>query len=239
MRWGPGTRGGGCRAKQTQFARACPPRSDGPIVRNKADLGQPGRHPEGRLCETKPISRRCRVGRGTRGYCTNKPNRPGGYPLFQHSIIPPFQSDAYCAKQSQFPAGLGGTGLGDERRTCETNPISAAGGRSRAGTPNPRRAGRAKRAKRTQFGRPGGKRGVTANKQSQFGAVAWRAKQSQFPAGPGYPSIPLFHHSNVPVRRPVYKQSQFCYLGPVTERRQAAVRNAGTGGNHDQSANDP
>jgi hypothetical protein len=40
--------------------------------------------------------------------CTNKPNfRRPGYPLFQYSIIPPFQPDANRAKQSQTWEGWG------------------------------------------------------------------------------------------------------------------------------------
>jgi hypothetical protein len=91
---------------------------------------------------------------------------------------------------------------------CKTNPICTRG--EEPAGPNTRNE--------PNFGRPAANRGVTANKQSQFGAVAYRAKQSQSAGGAGFPTIPLFHPSSVPIRRPVYKQSQFCYLGPVTER---------------------
>jgi hypothetical protein len=63
-------------------------------------------------------------------------------PPFHYSIIPPFQSHAYCAKQTQ----LGWSGEGPEGEMCETNPIPATSGRSRAGTPNLRRADYAKQS---------------------------------------------------------------------------------------------
>jgi hypothetical protein len=86
---------------------------------------------------------------------------------------------ARCGKQSQFPAGPGGTGSGDEDRegqSCKTNPIFATSGGSRAGTPNLRRADCAKRSQTwagwdiwgtARRGRPNG------------------AKRTQFPATPG------------------------------------------------------
>jgi hypothetical protein len=76
---GGGTKGrGGNRAKQTQSRRSA-------------------RAAEGRMCKTNPITRsgaprRCR-GVGRRDT-----------PLFHYSIIPPFQSDADCAKRTQFAA---------------------------------------------------------------------------------------------------------------------------------------
>jgi hypothetical protein len=59
----------------------------------RSQFHQPERGPwgEGRTCETNPI-----------------PTRQDS-PAFHYSIIPPFQSDADCAKRTQFPAVPGGT----------------------------------------------------------------------------------------------------------------------------------
>jgi len=63
------------------------------VVRNEANSrrGRLGRAlgDEGRRCKTKPISGR----------------RPVEYPAFHFSIIPPFQSDADCVRQSQSATG--------------------------------------------------------------------------------------------------------------------------------------
>jgi hypothetical protein len=92
-------------------------------------------------------------------------------------------------------AARGPEGRGPQGRLCKTNPVSAAGGRSRARTPNPRREACA--PKQSQFGSarpvPGG---TDCAKQTQFvpaGEGRWGkphptggldcAKQTQF--GPG------------------------------------------------------
>jgi hypothetical protein len=94
-----------------------------PITQNKAKLGQDGTS-GGRCPREGPIVRNkanssisdCGLRIGTRAAAgrpivQNEPNFAGrpDTPLFQYSIIPPFQSDADCAKRSQFPATPGGT----------------------------------------------------------------------------------------------------------------------------------
>jgi hypothetical protein len=141
------------------------------------------------LRQTNPIARS-----GAPRRC--RPWRPSGAPLFHYSIIPPFQSDAYRAKQSQFglagpgprrakdakqtqfpatPDGTGSAGRGATRprspcgsQSCETNPIS-----------EPRPAGRRGQLyKQTQF--PPLCR--SGDRPSQ-GADC--AKRTQFPPVPG------------------------------------------------------
>ena len=72
----------------------------GPFVRNEAKLGMAGVCGQrqslcvGQLRQTVERAKRTQFRRA---------DRPGEYPAFHYSIIPPFQSDADCAEQSQFP----------------------------------------------------------------------------------------------------------------------------------------
>jgi hypothetical protein len=65
-----------------------------------------GPSPESGMRKTNPIARS-----GAPGRCP----ADGIPPPFQYSITPAFQSDANCAKRTQFPAGPGGTGSGERR----------------------------------------------------------------------------------------------------------------------------
>ncbi len=81
-------------------------------MQNKPNLPPPGRDRQDLSRETKPFAPRKMSGGDARPtksggpVVRNKPNfGRGGLrepPLFQYSIIPPFQSPADCAKQSQF-----------------------------------------------------------------------------------------------------------------------------------------
>jgi hypothetical protein len=96
-------------------------------------------------------------------------------------------------KTKPIPATLSGTrplspplprGPAPSSRFCKTNPISAAGGRCRAGTPNPRRA----KARKTNPIGPG--RRVNAQNEPNSGrtdgsAGADCAKRTQFRPGDG------------------------------------------------------
>jgi hypothetical protein len=116
-------------------------------------------------CETKPIppAGTGPQGRGTRDKCAKRTQFQGmgrlvEYPAFHYSIIPPFQSHADCAKQTQFrdpgrasgadrakrtqfaaPAGAlrraGGGRCLRGSQLCKTNPIS--GGRDTPPSPRP------------------------------------------------------------------------------------------------------
>jgi len=110
----------------------------------------------GQPCETNPISRRGRAGRGLgdagRGVwykqtqflplcrsgdrrsregksCETKPI-PGGQdiPSFQYSIIPPFQSDGDCAKRSQFRTRQADPMDLESATACRPHPSLTAGG---------------------------------------------------------------------------------------------------------------
>ncbi len=88
------------------------------LRKTKPDLGSMGHlgtaHPGARLCKTNPIpSERPGMGRGRARLPRAKgakrtqfrgAGRPVEYPSFHYSIIPPSQSDADCAKQSQSSA---------------------------------------------------------------------------------------------------------------------------------------
>jgi hypothetical protein len=117
---------------------------------NSAGRGPGGRNVqnepnlEGKSCETNPISAVAAVG---------SPQYSG------ISIIPPFQSDADCAKQTQTWAGRGIWGTADQAgQFCETKPIpsriagAGAGSivRNKANSPGSRDAA-PNRARRSQF----------------------------------------------------------------------------------------
>jgi len=122
---------------------------------------------------------------------------------------------ARCGKQSQFPAGPGGTGSGDEDRegqSCKTNPIFATSGGSRAGTPNLRRADCAKRSQTwagwdiwgtARRGRPNG------------------AKRTQFPATPGGMGL-----EGRATRSKRAKRTQFTRRYPAGRARRGTRRGA-------------
>jgi len=102
------------------------------LRQNKANL--PQRPPRGAGRGSHQPSRRCGVLRQTNPICRayrakqsqSRPLRLWRAPLFQYSIIPTFQCDAYCAKQTQFgPGGQEG---------------AKVGGRARGGTMAPNKA---------------------------------------------------------------------------------------------------
>jgi hypothetical protein len=74
------------------------------------------------MCQTNPIARsgaprRCR-----------EVGRPTEYPAFRYSIIPPFQSNADDAKQTQFREVNGRT----QEPAVQTNPICGGAGWDKA-----------------------------------------------------------------------------------------------------------
>jgi hypothetical protein len=78
-----------------------------------AGAGWEGPGGRGANAPNKPNSRRSQVGQGCNCAKRTQLSRAGGRdtPLFHYSIIPPFQSDTPCAKQSQLPeAGHRGGG---------------------------------------------------------------------------------------------------------------------------------
>jgi hypothetical protein len=109
-----------------------------------------------------PAERGCTgpQGRGTRGQLCKMNPIPGGWPaggtpIFHDSIIPPFQSDANCAKRTQFgpvweprpwkyAKKSGGDAQPTKRRMCKTNPIcrlpSRCDGETDCPFPSPRSA---------------------------------------------------------------------------------------------------
>ncbi len=145
-----------------------------------------------RLCETKPIpGRQARAWEtGAAGSCTNKPN------LHPSAVRGKSFMDNELWLIKHAPAFRetkpipGGAGWVRTWRTWGVGVVA----QNKA---NPGGAGWDKG--------PGGRGTWHVYKQSQFGQA-------------GFPTIPLFHPSNILLLRPVYKQSQFCYLGPVTER---------------------
>ena len=80
-----------------------------PIVQNEANSGQPGRHPRA------DYAKRTQFGRA---------GRPARHPTIQNR--------RRLYKQTQFPAGPGGTRPGRRGRTCKTKPISRTGMRGPA-----------------------------------------------------------------------------------------------------------
>jgi hypothetical protein len=137
----PAAHGESCKTKPISGS---PTGTGGKNVRNKAKLGRIGvsgkwtvmvcgaTPPESGMCKTNPI-----------------PGQPGGW---EHRIV---------QNKPNFPRGRVGRDLGDEGRTCKTNPISPVGRGPRG----------AKCAKRTQFRR--------ADRPEPGG---WLCKQTQLPA---------------------------------------------------------
>jgi hypothetical protein len=156
-----------------------------PFSRTPADKGT-GR-PGGQTCETKPISRRCRVGRGLRdwavGHCTNKPNFASDRPQ-----EPPAGGAAIAAggdkrtKQSQFTSD--GQGRPSPRPEALTlPPVRQA---SAPNKPNLAMAGwhpGANRAKRTQFG--GTSRGWEPAVSNKANSGTARCGPTKRPTPPG------------------------------------------------------
>jgi hypothetical protein len=104
------------RAKRSQFPPGCP------------EMGA-GRWDPERSCETK--ARGSGPGSGADWRLYERTQSAGERPLFQHSLIPPFQFNAYRAKQAQCPAGTGWfevRGMGHRGR-CK-NEANWAGGRN-------------------------------------------------------------------------------------------------------------
>jgi hypothetical protein len=73
-------------------------------VQNEPNLPESSADPGGEMCKTNPIPGR----RDT--------------PLFHYSIIPPFQSDAKCAKRSQFLARTDAMDL-ESATVCRPHPV--------------------------------------------------------------------------------------------------------------------
>jgi hypothetical protein len=118
-------------------------------------------------------------------------------PSFQYSIIPPFRSNADCAKRTQFPAGPGGTGPQGRGTWVKCAKQTQFGRLCRAAFPRPstlrpRPWAGGGCAKRTQFrAEPGGPGlgGQGTNVQNE--ANLRRAR---------YPIIPVFYRSTIPSR---------------------------------------
>jgi len=130
-------------------------------------------------CETNPISPSARAPADE--MCKTKPIGP---PEDVGRGRPTYEEGQMCkTKPIRRPARWG-----RPDRSCETKPIGRPG-RCRARTPNPRRA----------------------EGQSCKTKPIWRtscAKQSQSVAGqprPRYPTIPVFHRSNIPIPSPLCK----------------------------------
>ena len=189
-----------------------------PFSRTPPDKGT-GR-PGGQTCETKPISRRCRVGRGLRdwavGHCTNKPNFASDRPQ-----EPPAGGAAIAAggdkrtKQSQFTSD--GQGRPSPRPEALTlPPVRQA---SAPNKPNLAMAGwhpGANRAKRTQSAGTGsGPAWADCAKRTQFGgtsrgwepAVENEANSGTARRGPAKRPVPVGAHRA--------KRSQFAGRRPT------------------------
>jgi hypothetical protein len=186
--------------------------------RHSSRLGTPAarRTIAGPIVQNEPNFRRCRVGRGPRavGHGANVQNEPNlagrrrfrrakcakrtQFPAAEVPTVPIFHCSSLPIRRRScetkpIPAGSDGTGrgLGDEGRTCQTNPIWLArcrsGGRNAQNEPNlPGRLGarRWKCAKRTQFPpvrrtrwtwNPPPYAGPTPRVRPQDNPVAWTA----------------------------------------------------------------
>jgi hypothetical protein len=183
------------------------------LRQNKANPPRPrvgrGLGDEMRLCKTKPI-------------CTHREESVGQAPPYTR---------AQSRQTNPIRPSLQARSLERENVRNEPNWDGC-----RAGTPNPRRVNDAKqsqpRAGWDNWGTMPPREPIVRNKPSRNDAglggarATWgvgRVQTKPIAGGDGFPIILLLHPSNIPSRGPVYKQSQFCYLGPITERRQAAV----------------
>jgi hypothetical protein len=161
--------------QQTQFGRSVRTLARR-IVRNKPNLGQPADTPGAprETCETNPIFRRDRAGRGPgdEGCCTNKPN----------PAIMPIRRSAFPGGQLRQTKPIRWSGLEGRDRMCETNPIRASR-QIHLGPPG-------KRAKQTQFSAEVGWDGAPEGEMRKTNPI------------PDRRDTPLFHCSIIPPFQP-------------------------------------